>query len=889
MKKTLILLLPFFLHAAPMVETQADSVRVDLGNSTTLRFALRDGFLLGLAEASIQGVPLKSTETVVRPVLNQEFADGRVFFEFMRLNKVEPAEGGVDLHLDLLATDSEEAYRAFYSYTADLERAATENLPPDLMGLQEAAAAAAKQVEPFLIRHKDWKKWTDESAKAQADIAAGKDPQGQKAKIVRQHAHRMRENRERILRQVARDGADLAYAAAAFAAYDAALLARGLELGKIHRDYYEFAHLRLPAETSRLDPLVAALGQRAAAAKPAGTLVWRLRPQERVIAGWPWRGWSSQYVFQLDGGRQVNVLRQVGSWELGGKIEGLTLVNYRYRGLGGIEHAVSSRDGVAVSTFSTTEILPGAVGGGPVISPALPAPQGSDFSDRGYAMRHRTGAWIGRMARGAGVGFVDFQYRPEAILLSTFERMDNLRALTELFPGDREVSQTDEWWFANTDRHATEPQLYLALVPEKPFTRSDILTRWQETDQYFRDVVSAELGYVHREIEPGVGMNIDNIFGTRVGELAGRMEEFHRLGARAVYVHHPGWQNGRDREPGQTEGGGDCSINDWLPLSNTREPWKNVSREAARLGISYHVWVTGMNWRDTPFHQAVGADLRNWAINRPGHTESSGYPPWHDNLNPLAPRCRDLFLERMAFVRKEYGYQGIWYDSFQNLFMSTLDWANGTGAPFIRPWWEILAAWSREGVAMTSESHAFPGNSCSIESDLDPMNSVWFAQHTFRWYRTTLPNGWDGKPEADVLAFRNLANKSWVAPQVQYGKKAENVISSFARFAAEYNAARPWMRRSYVLPEEKGVLWLHYVDDREGVLFAFADLSAPAGVSARPVTGGDAVKTLSALHGYRVSGESLPTAFGIPKAPLPDERIGRAWTDPAPVYPAWTK
>jgi hypothetical protein len=107
--------------------------------------------------------------------------------------------------------------------------------------------------------------------------------------------------------------------------------------------------------------------------------------------------------------------------------------------------------------------------------------------------------------------------------------------------------------------------------------------------------------------------------------------------------------------------------------------------------------------------------------------------------------------------------------------------------------------------------------------------------------------------------------------------------------AAEYNAARPWMRRSYVLPEEKGVLWLHYADDREGVLFAFADLSAPAGVSADPVTGGDAVKTLSALHGYRVSGDDLPAAFGIPKAPLPDERIGRVWTDPAPVYPAWTK
>ena len=107
-----------------------------------------------------------------------------------------------------------------------------------------------------------------------------------------------------------------------------------------------------------------------------------------------------------------------------------------------------------------------------------------------------------------------------------------------------------------------------------------------------------------------------------------------------------------------------------------------------------------MTHRVGPFYQELGDDLKHYAINAPGDTTSSGYPPDLFNLNPNDSASRELFLKQMIATRKDYGYQGIWADSFQNLFMSTRDWAAGEGLPLQRQWWEIIAEWSRDGVTL---------------------------------------------------------------------------------------------------------------------------------------------------------------------------------------------
>ncbi len=105
--------------------------------------------------------------------------------------------------------------------------------------------------------------------------------------------------------------------------------------------------------------------------------------------------------------------------------------------------------GGAKEAFTTTETMPGAVGGAPLVSPKVRS--STEVNDRGFALRHRVGAWIAHMGRGAGHNFVDYQFRPNAILVSFPDQAGNLRALTEVMPGDRTVSQTDEERFAFID------------------------------------------------------------------------------------------------------------------------------------------------------------------------------------------------------------------------------------------------------------------------------------------------------------------------------------------------------------------------------------------------------------------------------------------------------
>lgn len=875
------------LRAAPTVEQSAAALKVNLDNGVTLNFALVDGYLLGLNTAVASGVALKSPDTVVRPVLAEEFVPDRRIWDILKLKEAKVVGDAVEITAELLGSTGDDAFKSFFVFTGDRGRTLKEGMTPELKVLEAKARAAESAMEPFLPLHERYAKWLADQQKDQAKIDAGNPAAEKIRKGMDVRAKRMADFKTEALEDVAGRSTDAAKAHAPISEFNKAVDLASLNFAKIHRDFYEFAINRLPSEICTIPYLKAQIAKRAATAKPGGTLTWRLKPESRTVAGWPYKGWSSQYEFSLADGRKVNNVRQVGTWEIGGKAVGATLVSARYRGIGGIEHTVADNGGKSKATFTTTEIMPGAAGKGPVISPAAPDASGKDFTDPGYALKHRTGAWIAQPARGAGSAFVDFQYRPEAILASSFDRMDNLRAVTEIFPGDATVSQTDSWWFANTSSAKTEPQIFLTLIPEKAFAKNESRTRWQELDQHFRERVATELGYVLFEPRPAVGMNIDNSWSKNIQSIADRIPGWADMGIKDVYVHHPGWQNGREKEPGQTMGAGDCAINDWLPLSNTAEPWKNVTRAAAQHGLAYHVWLTGMNFKGAPFFEAVGGEKKNWAFNRPDATEPSGYPPNLWNFNIHSPQFMKVFLDRMDKVRNDYGYQGIWYDSFQNLFNSTLDWANGTGAPMSRPWWEQIAKWSREGIVMTSESHGFPGLSCSIEVDNALDDAWWFMPFTARWYRTDFPN--PGTPHADEFTFRMMANKAWPSPQVGNGKKPEESIPSISRLAKEYNAALPAMRRSFILPEMGGVLWLGFKDNKEGVWFPFSNQPVPAGVKAATILDNAAANSVEASKTYKVSGDDLLAAFKVRTGPEKDERLGKSWEQPKYSYPGWAK
>ncbi|MFP4054207.1 MAG: hypothetical protein ACLFV7_10145 [Phycisphaerae bacterium] len=667
--------------------------------------------------------------------------------------------------------------------------------------------------------------------------------------------------------------------------------------GQIHRDYYRFAHLRLPAEVCQLSFVRQQAKRLADKLKPAGTLTWVIRPDQRTIAGWPYAGWKQHVEVHLADGRKVNVFRQAGTWELGGEAAGATLVNLRYRGLGKLEQPLSADpDGGVKEAFSTTEIMPGAVGDAPAVSPVVPS--GESVTDRGYGLRHRVGAWIARMARGAGHGFVDFQYRPEAILCSFYEKQGNLRALTEVFPEDRQVSQTDEEFFANTDRFRTQDQVYLALVTEdNPLATHDSRTRWKEVDQYVRDLVAEELDFVQREVVPGIGILYDGGWAKFYRDLADSgVANYAAQGVQKIVVHNPGLINGRYQGPGgpPKTGGGVCNIYDWRPTEDMKEPWKAFTKACAENDVIYYPWWNVVIWKDGPFADELGLDRKHYCINAPGDFHGGGWsapaqPTDRPKLviNPFDKRAFLTWWDRLAEAQNAYGLQGVWIDSFQNNTMTHLDWANGTGNSTQREWWEAFAALSRRGVALMGESNAFPGQSCSIEVH-GWEQQPWLFQHVWKWLRGNDQKDWS-KEKWNTVAFEVMANKGWVAPDCSYNRPIPERFATFERYAKEYSAALPDMRRSYILPEAGGVLWLPYSGDTTGVWFSFSKQALPSGVEASYILDekGAAIGEVTAQRTYRVKGKDLLKAFDVRRGSLADPRIGRKHRQPKYVWPKW--
>ena len=285
---------------------------------------------------------------------------------------------------------------------------------------------------------------------------------------------------------------------------------------------------------------------------------------------------------------------------------------------------------------------------------------------------------------------------------------------------------------------------------------------------------------------------------------------------------------------------------------------------------------------------------KRFCRNSPDVDFSSGYPgsggrAGHRGIPIRDPDLARWWDGRMMSAAADLGVNGFWADSFQNMFMSQMNYQMADGAPHNRQWWEWIAAASRKGLGWMSESTSFPGLSCSIEVGDNPKDfeGVWWAlPYTTRWYRgQDVPN--KGTDKADRLFFRSMANKGPIAP----GHGDVSQIPSYKAMSAQYMAALSAMRRPFQLPGDAGVLWLTNADDKTGVLFTFVDRELPTGVTAVEI-GSRRVPTSSPLKAhntYQVIADDLLPALGLLRGPEKDPRIGVKYEPPVRFMKKWSE
>jgi hypothetical protein len=326
-----------------------------------------------------------------------------------------------------------------------------------------------------------------------------------------------------------------------------------------------------------------------------------------------------------------------------------------------------------------------------------------------------------------------------------------------------------------------------------------------------------------------------------------------------------------------------CNIYDWWPSTDVVEPWRDFQKACAANRVAFYPWLGQTQWRDAPFAKRVGYDKECWSLNGPEDEFGPGYGFENVKGNIENETFRKVFVGQLAKLHREVGYQGFWCDSFQNLFMTQLNWAEGTGNSLQRAWWEQIAAWSREGIGWMAESHSFPGMSCSIEVRGWEKDTAYF-RHVWKWLRGNEQSHYTPE-QLDAMCFAVMARKGWLAPDHSYKTHDNFAVPSFKRLAHEYLAALPGMVRSYELPDGKGVLWLGAEGNDQGVLFAIQEMKLPDTVIGRPLLERDHCRLAKAQHTYRVRAKDLLKAFGLRAGPAKDPRIGQSRRIPAYTWP----
>jgi hypothetical protein len=432
-------------------------------------------------------------------------------------------------------------------------------------------------------------------------------------------------------------------------------------------------------------------------------------------------------------------------------------------------------------------------------------------------------------------------------------------------------------------------------------------------DEHVRELIADELGFVRHEPLPSVGINIDSGWVGRIKQMDAGAKSLAEANVRRLLVHHPGWFNGRGLRQKETphpipqrmltdpkkpdepakmtnDTGGDCSIHDYVAQSpQTREAWVKLTADLKALDIEYWAWVTGMIYGTGPVVEQFGEE--RFTRNAPHVRFSSGYPGQHGRAGhrgiPIADDdVRAWWKDRMKRATDELGVSGFWADSFQNMFMSQMNYQRDDWSPNVRTWWEVIAEQTRSGQGWMSESTGFPSMSCSIEVGGSPhdFEGVWWTlPHVTRWYRgENVPH--KGTDQADRLFFRSMANKGPVAPGLGFGPfTGDGVraqIPKFGEYAAQYLAALPSMRRSYQLPEDRGVLWLTFAGEKTGVLFSFEKQPLPEGVTATGIIDNAGDGELGKERTYTVRADDLLKSFGLRRGDQPDPRVGRVYTPP---------
>ncbi len=404
------------------------------------------------------------------------------------------------------------------------------------------------------------------------------------------------------------------------------------------------------------------------------TVRWTFAPAERGIAGSRWSGMSMTVAIDSPG-HPLHWLLETATWELGGSATGCTLIQQDVSTID-LEQRVA-----ADSRFSTIERFHTG---------------GSDAWGGSYPMD--------MLPRAAGSSFLDFQAKGALALTLFAEEPGLTRARLEKHADEDVIHHLDRP-FVRLGERVVFPTRHL-LVHDAGHDLADHERRnlWLDAFCDVRAALHAAYGFTAEVPLPCVHSHLWDEDLKRLGAawdvpLRAALPAYRALGFAEVVTH--GVWNSITSDPAKTAADGNiCCPYDFTFAESFggAAGMRRLADEGDAAGIRIFQWFS--------FHLSKDAPL--WKTHPEWVQREAGGDPWDGQYGSLwsgriGSPYGQWFSQQILDVRAATGIGGIFFDSYQNLGVTCVDWQGPERAPQADTIWRLQGTWQQAGYRQRCE------------------------------------------------------------------------------------------------------------------------------------------------------------------------------------------
>jgi len=543
---------------------------------------------------------------------------------------------------------------------------------------------------------------------------------------------------------------------------------------------------------------------------PIATFRWSFRPVTQRIWENDWIGLAMRIEVSCPG-HPINWLLESTTWEIGGDADGCTLIQQDVSTID-LEQSVKPD-----SAFSTIEKF---------------------FTDK-------PGAWGGSypmdmLPRAAGSAICDFQAKGDLAICLFAEKPGLTRARIEKFSDENVIHYMERPFFPLTEQAAAPERLLLVHRHPQPLKRHEWRNLWVDCFTEVRSRILSNYGFKPEVPEPNVHAHLwDQELKERGPNwrlpLMDALAEFKRLGYTGVFTHGV-WDSvtsDPERRPG--EGNICCPYSfRFAEQFGGAAGMKELIDTAHGQNLKVYQWFGFQFARFAP----VWKEHPEWVLR-----EQNG-DPWDGNYDILwcgrmRTPFRDLLLQQTKQVKDDTGLDGIFYDSYQNLGITCVDWQAPDKAPQADEIWEMQSALQAYGFRFRCEVITIFG--------VSQVSTFGFENDKFRrrlWSDTVRNDDafalLDTSP--DFFSSDPPFSRERLSPELYFWLAGHRTVpgcgadpwhnqlpggelaEEYGRVNHLYNAALPSMHRLRLTEGGNHTLWLDE-NNRPAVAWCFRDAS----------------------------------------------------------------